>query len=626
VTTNVDGPFVKVLDFGIAKVSVPDEVTKTDASAFFGSPLYMSPEQLGCSTNVDARADVWALGIILYELLAGAPPFKGETVPLVYAAIVQGKYEPLSTLRPDVAPELDALIAEALALKPESRLSSVEAFAKKLARFGGDGAKRSYERIARLASGAAHPEVPSGQADVASLGETAAPRSGSLAPFSSTDRAVSELTASKIENEAPKIEAPPPAKSPGKGRLPAVLGLAGMAVAATVFGLRQVHRDPPAATAPSSTPVSAAVPSASAVMAPVPSASAEPPVARSAPSAPAPVVLADPVAPPTAPAPKGANECLKGATKACEAACAAHAPGQCEALAKALLKGNGAAKDVARAEKIYQAECDGGAGSACNSLGILYATGNDVTIDNAKAIGFYSLGCKHEDRRACTNLGSMHFDGTGVPKNPALGVTFFLRGCPSSGPVEPSGCLHLSLAYAQGKGVPQDPSQAVSYAKQACDSGAPVGCTWVSTAKLTGDGVPKDVQGGIGELDSACKRGEASACKQLVTVYSAGVGTDVRPDDARYRVYLDKACKAHDAFSCKLRDQVQQNDNAETNIALNTAQLETKCASGVLSYCGFLGERLLAVPAEHARGLELLDKACKGGVTRSCQKLAEAQR
>ena len=180
-----------------------------------------------------------------------------------------------------------------------------------------------------------------------------------------------------------------------------------------------------------------------------------------------------------------------------------------------------------------------------------------------------------------------------------------------------------------GRGVPPDPVQSVSYARQACANGAPVGCTRVSTAKLTGEGVSKDVKAGTDELDGAFTRGEPSACKQLVTVYSRGVGSDVPRDEARYRIYLDKACKTSDQFSCQLWSQVQKNDNQETNIALNTAQLETTCAAGLLTYCGFLGERLLAgqgVPVDRARGLQLLDKACKGKVDRACQKLAEAQR
>jgi len=68
-------------------------------------------------------------------------------------------------------------------------------------------------------------------------------------------------------------------------------------------------------------------------------------------------------------------------------------------------------------------------------------------------------------------------------------------------------------------------------------------------------------------------------------------------------------------------------DNSETTVAQSNAQLETRCDAGVLRDCGFLGERVLAgqgTTADRARGLALLDRACKGGVARACQKLAEA--
>jgi len=227
------------------------------------------------------------------------------------------------------------------------------------------------------------------------------------------------------------------------------------------------------------------------------------------------------------------------------------------------------------------------------------------------------------------NVGSMLLEGTGVPKNPALATTFFARACPSSGPVEPSGCLNLNTAYAQGLGVPKDASLALTYARQACDHGLGVGCTRASMAKLTGDGVAKDVHAGMDELDGACAKGEPSACKQLVSVYSGGIDVGVARDDTRARAYLDLACKAHDARSCALQSRVQKNDNTETSIAMSTGQLETSCSAGVLADCGFLGERALAgqgMPVDRPRGIALLDRSCKGGVARACQKLAEAQR
>jgi serine/threonine protein kinase/TPR repeat protein len=615
VTKTVDGrPLVKVLDFGIAKAASLDDLVQTRTDALFGTSYYMSPEQLQDTKRVDARTDVWALGIVLYEVLTGAQPFQGETPHLIMTAIALGKYTALSAVRADLPAELDAFLAEALAPKHELRLPSIEAFARRLAPFGTSGARQSYERIERLAGGATQADAAPPSATPLLLAETAG------IPNDSPVRTDSPLV---------KTDAPPPAEKPRSRRVPALVALAGVGLLGGFVGIRHlVPASPTSATA--SPPIAEAAPSASAVAsAPAPSASAESaPVASAAPSAAVRAVLADPAAAaPVVSSAKTGGECAKGATAACEGACTAHVPGRCEALAKALVKGTGAPKNVARAVTLYQGECDGGSGSACNALGALYGTGNEVPKDEPKAVTLYQRGCEHADRTACMNLGGMLFDGSGTAKNQPLAVSYFQRSCPSSGPVEPLGCLNLSVAYGQGLGAPKDASQSLAYAKEACDNGAPRGCTRLSMAKLTGEGVPKDVPGGIAELDGMCGKGEPSACAQLLSLFSRGLGTDVQADPARVRATAEKGCKAHDAQSCKVKSLLETQDHGETNIAMNNGQLEASCTAGSMTNCGFLGERVLAgqgVPADRARGIGLLDKACKGGATRACQKLAEA--
>jgi serine/threonine-protein kinase len=129
-----------VLDFGVSKL-LPAAVTAlgsqktTSPHARLGSPVYSSPEQLCEPHNVDARADVWALGAILYELVAGRPPFKADTVVEVCAQVVRAQVEPLHRLHPEVTSELEAVVARCLAKDREHRFASVLELAEALAPF-----------------------------------------------------------------------------------------------------------------------------------------------------------------------------------------------------------------------------------------------------------------------------------------------------------------------------------------------------------------------------------------------------------------------------------------------------------------------------------------------------------
>src|SRR5688572_9829029 len=120
VTTRSDGlPLLKVLDFGISKqltdpASGEAVPTFTNTRTLMGSPNYMSPEQIRDARRVDGRTDVWALGIILQELVTDAPVFRGESFPGICAAIVADPPMPVRSLRPDVTPALEQVIERCL--------------------------------------------------------------------------------------------------------------------------------------------------------------------------------------------------------------------------------------------------------------------------------------------------------------------------------------------------------------------------------------------------------------------------------------------------------------------------------------------------------------------------------
>lgn len=129
VTKRPDGSdLVKILDFGISKWSAGeaavDELTQT--GVVLGSPKYMAPEQLFGSSEVDARADVWSVGAILYEMLCGRPPFDLPSFTKICAELSTDRMPPsLVARRPDIPPELEAVVMKCFVREPERRIANV---------------------------------------------------------------------------------------------------------------------------------------------------------------------------------------------------------------------------------------------------------------------------------------------------------------------------------------------------------------------------------------------------------------------------------------------------------------------------------------------------------------------
>jgi serine/threonine-protein kinase len=140
---------VKLLDFGISKAPVGAGGGVTSTQAIMGSPVYMSPEQLVSARQTDARADIWSLGVVLYEALAGSPPFEAETMPQIVTRILHTPAPRISSVRPDLPPQFDAVVGRCLEKDPAARFPDVAQLAAALAPFAPDGA-RSVERVSRV--------------------------------------------------------------------------------------------------------------------------------------------------------------------------------------------------------------------------------------------------------------------------------------------------------------------------------------------------------------------------------------------------------------------------------------------------------------------------------------------
>jgi serine/threonine-protein kinase len=220
VTRRVGGSaLIKVLDFGISKMLWPDSAPSgalTQTRAVMGSPLYMAPEQMRSSRSVDTRADVWALGVVLYELLTARLPFEAESMPELCLKVVQDPPPPITESRPDVPAQVVAVIAKCLEKDPTNRYANAGELASALEPFV-PAASRVVAERARMAIGSMGatqllpPETPAPEAQ-GPTAVSAAPLAGSK-PVGTGSPALVPATALSGSMAAVTAE-PPKAKRP----------------------------------------------------------------------------------------------------------------------------------------------------------------------------------------------------------------------------------------------------------------------------------------------------------------------------------------------------------------------------------------------------------------------------
>ncbi|MCC6525478.1 MAG: serine/threonine protein kinase [Polyangiaceae bacterium] len=147
-------PRVKVLDFGISKVSTGDGIAArlTNTRAMLGSPAYMSPEQVRSTKAADARSDIWALGVILWELLTGEGAFDGDTIGEIFSKIREEPLAPVHLKRPGIPAGLCAVVARAVERDREQRYQTVAELRAALWPYAGgaDAARLSDPGAARV--------------------------------------------------------------------------------------------------------------------------------------------------------------------------------------------------------------------------------------------------------------------------------------------------------------------------------------------------------------------------------------------------------------------------------------------------------------------------------------------
>ena len=225
-------PCVKVLDFGISKL-LGDELALTRAAVAVGTPLYMSPEQMVSSRDVDSRTDLWSLGVVLYELVTATRPFEADLPSELYARILHGAPRPISTHVATVPAGLEAVILQCLQKERARRFSNAADLAAALAPFVPERGATLAARVAAVLGVATAPVRPT------ELLDADPPRPPAAPPIASP--------IARAHTLAPKA-------APGARRawLSIAAGIAALAVAATIIAVVVLHRPAPisASTSP----------------------------------------------------------------------------------------------------------------------------------------------------------------------------------------------------------------------------------------------------------------------------------------------------------------------------------------------------------------------------------------
>src|SRR6266704_1082867 len=146
------GSHAVLTDFGVARALAESRSggRLTDTGLALGTPGYMSPEQAAGERNVDARADVYALAVVGYEMLAGFPPFAGPTAQAVITAHLTATPKPLTDVRPEAPPEVASAIARALAKDPNARLRTAAEFRDTCGPASGGAGSRRLSKQSRI--------------------------------------------------------------------------------------------------------------------------------------------------------------------------------------------------------------------------------------------------------------------------------------------------------------------------------------------------------------------------------------------------------------------------------------------------------------------------------------------
>ncbi|WP_437993366.1 protein kinase domain-containing protein [Sorangium sp. So ce145] len=198
---------IKVLDFGISKASEEGvlglNAQLTASAVVLGSPRYMSPEHIRSTRTVDARSDIWALGMTLYQLLTGRLPFETESVSALFVSIVTDAPVPPRSHRPEIPLALEWVILMCLEKDPARRPQTIAELATLLEPLGSESARQTVARILRRAMGNEAVDAPPAPDRPRAIDEEAETLTGPIGPTRGSRHSVSEQAKERASSMPP---------------------------------------------------------------------------------------------------------------------------------------------------------------------------------------------------------------------------------------------------------------------------------------------------------------------------------------------------------------------------------------------------------------------------------------
>jgi eukaryotic-like serine/threonine-protein kinase len=245
---NDDGEVPKLLDFGIARVKTR-ESDLTHSGAIMGTPSYMAPEQVnGARGQIGTWSDVYAMGVIAYEMLSGVSPFAGDTMSEILMRIVDRQFAPLPTLRPSLPPQLYDLVDRCLMTEPEQRPANAEALRDLLRATGlvpaGGATVPAFTGRSKAVGNRANSSGDAATMDAAGTAPTVTPASlprpsaiAAVGPTVAVDHSSSQRLQSAASSQplVPTNNAIPTTEAKSRAALYVGIGLVTVAAAAAAF-------------------------------------------------------------------------------------------------------------------------------------------------------------------------------------------------------------------------------------------------------------------------------------------------------------------------------------------------------------------------------------------------------